>query len=250
VPYANNAGVRIYYEAVGSGAPLVLLHGLGDSGAGWRESGLVERLQTRRRLILIDARGHGRSDKPHDPAAYQLWRRAGDVLAVLDALGIERAGCYGYSMGGWVGLGLARYAPERLTTLTVGGAHPYGASTEFLRRILAGGVEAWVELRERLAGPLPPAARERLLRNDTQALWASVAQNRPDISPFLADLAVPCQLVAAGADPDFAQIAQCALELPNARFVPLAGLNHFQLYLRSDLVAPIILGQELRRAAA
>lgn len=247
MPYANNSGVRIYYEAIGSGAPLVLLHGLGDSGAGWRESGLVGRLQARRRLILIDARGHGHSDKPHDPADYQLRRRVDDVLAVLDAVGIERAACYGYSMGGWIGFGLARYAPERLSSLTVGGAHPYRASAESLRRLFAGGVEAWVERLEQIAGALPSVTRERLLRNDHRALWASVAQDRPDISPFLADLAVPCQLIAAGADPDFSRIAQAALELPDASFTPVAGFNHFQLYRRGDLVAPLVLGQGRRR---
>jgi pimeloyl-ACP methyl ester carboxylesterase len=250
VPYANNDGVRISFEVIGSGAPLVLLHGLSDSSAGWRESGLVERLRARRRLILIDARGHGRSDKPHDPAAYALRRRVGDVLAVLNTLGIDRADCYGFAMGGWIGYGLARYAPERLATLTVAGAHPYGGSAAFLRRIFARGVAAWVALVERMAGPLPPAARQRMLRNDAEALRASLAHDRPDLSPFLADLAVPCRIITGGADPDFSRIAQGALELPNARFFPLAGLNHFQVLLRGDLVAPIILDQGQRRAAA
>ena len=51
----NNDGIHIYFEITGSGAPLILQHGLSDSIAGWRESGLVERLQDRHRLIMIDA---------------------------------------------------------------------------------------------------------------------------------------------------------------------------------------------------
>ncbi len=250
MPYATNAGVRIYYEVVGSGAPLVLLHGLSDSAAVWHESGLLERLRVHRRLILIDARGHGRSDKPHDPAAYELRQRVGDVLAVLNTLGIERADCYGFAMGGWLGYGLARYTPERLVTLTINSAHPYAASNAFFRRILAGGAAAWIELAERMAGSLPPVAKRRMLRNDSEALRASVAQDRADLSPFLAGLEVPCRLIAGGADPDFPRIAQAALELPNACFFPLAGLNSFQAIWRGDLVAPIILEQGNRRAAA
>ena len=67
-----------------------------------------------RQLILLDARGHGASDKPHDPAAYDLRLRVGDVTAVLDDLEIRRADYFGYSMGGWIGFGLAKHAPVRL----------------------------------------------------------------------------------------------------------------------------------------
>ena len=243
MPYVNNDGIRIYFEITGSGAPLILQHGLSDSIAGWRESGLVEWLQDRHRLIMIDARGHGRSDKPHDPAAYELKQRVGDVLAVLDTLDISRAGYYGYSMGGWIGYGLAQHSPERLTTLVIGGAHPYTASTELFRQIFAGGIMPWLDLLEKMAGPLSFITRERILSNDVDALRASVAQDRPDVAAGLADFTLSCRLLSGSADLDYGLIERCAHKLPNARFFPLAGLNHFQAYVRSDLVAPIILSE-------
>jgi pimeloyl-ACP methyl ester carboxylesterase len=76
------------------------------------------------KVILTDARGHGRSDKPHEPAAYDLRLRAMDVATVLDHLGLPTANYFGYSMGGWIGFGLAKYAPERARSLILGGAHP------------------------------------------------------------------------------------------------------------------------------
>jgi len=91
MPFATNAGVRIHYETEGSGQPLVLHHGSFASGADWRDLGYVDALKHDNLLILMDARGHGASDKPHDPAAYDLTLRASDVTSVLDDLNVERA---------------------------------------------------------------------------------------------------------------------------------------------------------------
>ena len=67
MPYAVNQGVRIHYRIEGDGQPLVLQHGFTDSLETWYETGYVEGPKTDYRLILIDARGHGASDKLHSP---------------------------------------------------------------------------------------------------------------------------------------------------------------------------------------
>ena len=107
MPYADNDGVRIHYRVEGQGPPLVLQHGFSESVVDWYEAGYVDALRSDYRLILIDARGHGASDKPHDPDAYELERRVTDVVAVLDGLAIKKAVFWGYSMGGWIGFGTA-----------------------------------------------------------------------------------------------------------------------------------------------
>jgi len=117
MPYATNQNVRIHYQVEGEGLPLVLQHGFSNSLDTWYERGYVDLLKHDYRLILIDARGHGASDKPHDPEAYALQLRAGDIVAVLDQLHIAHAHFFGYSMGGWIGFGLAQYAPERFPAL-------------------------------------------------------------------------------------------------------------------------------------
>jgi pimeloyl-ACP methyl ester carboxylesterase len=116
MPYADNGGVRIHYQVEGEGRPaLVLQHGFTESVVDWYESGYVETLRSDYRLILIDARGHGASDKPHDPDAYLLNRRVSDVVAVLDASDIAKALFWGYSIGGGSALGLPNMPQKEFT---------------------------------------------------------------------------------------------------------------------------------------
>src|SRR5262249_44981919 len=141
--YAHNQGVRIHYAVEGEGPPLLLHHGTFGSGAFWREVGYTDVLARAYRLILIDARGHGSSDKPYDPAAYELATRAADVIAVLDDLEIRRAHYFGYSLGGWIGFGLAKHASARFASTILGGAHPYAESMQGFRDLMTSGAEAF-----------------------------------------------------------------------------------------------------------
>jgi len=130
MPYANNQGVQIHYEVEGNGPPLVLLHGLSETYEIWRISSYVESLKKEYRLILVDARGHGDSDKPHDSEAYTMKSMVSDVVAVLDDLKISKAHFLGYSMGGWIGFGIAKYSPQRFHSLIIGGMHPYARPSQ------------------------------------------------------------------------------------------------------------------------
>src|SRR5262245_61849210 len=125
MPYASNGGVRIRYEVEGTGPPVVLHPGFTQCLEDWADAGYVAALRDRCRLVLIDPRGQGRSDKPHDPAAYSRQQRVGDVLAVLDAEGIARAHVWGYSMGGYIAYALGVLAPDRVASLVVGGQAPF-----------------------------------------------------------------------------------------------------------------------------
>lgn len=80
----------------------------------------MDALAGRFTLVLVDGRGRGRSGKPHDPAAYAAQHLAADILAVLDDLGVDRAGFWGQSLGGRVGLVLAIRHHGRLGALVVG----------------------------------------------------------------------------------------------------------------------------------
>jgi pimeloyl-ACP methyl ester carboxylesterase len=117
-------GTRIAYDAVGEGLPLVLLHGgwVEDRRA-WHDYGYVERLGSRFRLLVIDARGHGESDRPTTVEAYAAGRICEDVLAVLNAERVHRASVWGWSYGGSIALQLATTAPyvDHVDRVVLGG---------------------------------------------------------------------------------------------------------------------------------
>ena len=110
-------GFSIHYETHGSGLPVVLLHGICVSFAGnFGAYGWIERLRGQGlRVIGMDFRGHGQSDKPHDSSAYGTTHLADDVIALLDHLGLDRVSLMGYSLGSVVALHLLHTHPERFT---------------------------------------------------------------------------------------------------------------------------------------
>jgi pimeloyl-ACP methyl ester carboxylesterase len=102
MPVVDSAGVPIHYETTGEGPPILLVHGYLSSFEGnWRQSGWIEFLVGQGRSVVgLDCRGHGRSGKPYDPDAYEDPRMPDDVLAVMDAVRLDRVDPMGYSMGG------------------------------------------------------------------------------------------------------------------------------------------------------
>ena len=110
--YIENDGARIWYSTYGAGEDVILLHGgLGNSGNwGYQVPSLVE---SGRRVILIDSRGHGRSTRDSRPYTYELM--ASDVLAVMDAVNVEKTAVVGWSDGACIALILAMQVPSRIT---------------------------------------------------------------------------------------------------------------------------------------
>jgi pimeloyl-ACP methyl ester carboxylesterase len=245
MPYALNHGARIYYEVEGSGPPLVLHIGFAGALEDWYEAGFVAALRDDYRLIPLDPRGQGRSDKPHDPAAYTRRERIGDVLAVLDTLGIERAHYFGYSLGGVVGFALGAHVPDRMSSLILGGASPYGPDHPLeensMYRLLQQGMAAFVAGFERDDPDywLSAGERSRWLEADAGALIAALTAgfSNPSLAETLPTIRVPTLLYrGTNDDPDLG--ARAAREMPNATFVALEGLDHAQAINRGDLVLP------------
>ena len=103
--------------------PIVLVHGFASSRANnWEARGWYDTLlEAGRRVIALDCRGHGESETPHDPAAYETDVLAADVVRLLDNLEIERADLLGYSMGGRIGLEALYRHPERFNAAVLAG---------------------------------------------------------------------------------------------------------------------------------
>jgi len=122
VNYFDSDGINIRYFSDGQGEALVLIHGFsGSAETAWINSGVFDALADAGfRVIALDNRGHGGSDKPHDPASYGV-NMAEDVRRLLDHLGLERAHVVGYSMGGKIANTFRSRHPQRVITLTLGG---------------------------------------------------------------------------------------------------------------------------------
>lgn len=116
--FFDSSGVSIRYVDQGSGVPIVLVHGSGDSVELWVARGVLQDLVKDYRVIALDMRGHGKSGKPHNPKAYGR-EMALDIVRLLDHLGIDRAHIIGFSLGGIVTSQLLTLHPERFLTATL-----------------------------------------------------------------------------------------------------------------------------------
>jgi len=123
MPAFDSSGVQINYIDEGSGPPVVLVHGFAASiQNNWRAPGIIDMLvQSGRRVVALDCRGHGQSGKPHDPQAYADNAMANDVIALMDHLDIQQADLMGYSMGGFISATLMTTHPERFRSVILSG---------------------------------------------------------------------------------------------------------------------------------
>jgi pimeloyl-ACP methyl ester carboxylesterase len=120
--FTASDGVKIHYIEAGRGSPVVLIHGYtGTAQGNWFSNGVAEALVKNHRVVAIDCRGHGKSEKPRDPAKYGP-QMATDVLELMDHLKIDKAHVHGYSMGGLIVTQLLATAPERFVTASYGGS--------------------------------------------------------------------------------------------------------------------------------
>jgi pimeloyl-ACP methyl ester carboxylesterase len=194
----------------------------------------------------MDVRGHGQSDKPHDPAAYVIPQQVADVVAVLDQLGLAQVHYWGYSMGAGNGFGVGLFAPERIASFILGGNDPTDAGVEaadVFIPLLSQGMEPWIVAvmeqggGQRLAEPL----RTRVLANDPEALIALARAWRldPDLTPALARMTMPCLLYAGDQDePIHSRCIQAVKQLPEAEFVSLPGLDHLGAAFDAEPILP------------
>lgn len=120
--FFQSNGVRIGYYEVGAGDPVVLLHGFTiNSRVNWEMPGILSDLRRDFRVIAVDLRGHGQSEKPREAKKYGM-EVVDDVVRLLDHLQIRRAHLVGYSMGGFITSKILTTYPERVISATLGGA--------------------------------------------------------------------------------------------------------------------------------
>jgi len=225
----NSGGVEIAYRTAGEGEPILLIHGFASSGrVNWWDTGWVKTLtEAGRRVITIDNRGHGDSEKLYDPAQYSASLMAEDARHLLDHLGIGQADVMGYSMGARITAVLTLHHPERVRRAIFGGLASRMITGFSNSETIAAGLAA-----ERLAEVTDPAARAFRIfaeqtRSDRRALAACMRSSRMKLKPeALARIACPVLIVAGDKDDMAGDVQMLADVIPGARGVSLAGRNH------------------------
>lgn len=231
-------GLTLSYEDEGRGRAVLLLHGFAaDTNINWVRSGVLDALVDEGyRAIALDARGHGLSEKPHEPEAYADDAMTRDARALLDHLGLDRAHVVGYSMGATTALRIAIAEPraQRVVAVGVGGATIARRTSAGTGQPAADGLGP--DLVDGLLAEDPttitdPIARQfRTLadsvRADRVALAAYSRAHRDDVGPDLGTIGVPV-LVVAGVDDELAgDPGALAALIPDATVATVPG-DHF-----------------------
>ncbi len=231
--YFNSNGVSIAYIDVppheGQGEPILLIHGFASNHAvNWVNTLWVKTL-TREgyRVIALDNRGHGESEKLYDPEAYHSNRMAEDALRLLDHLGIERADVMGYSMGARITAHLALMSPERMRSALLGGLGIHLIEGVGLPLGIADAME--VRSLDDLTDPMQRMFRAfaEQTRSDLKALAACIRGSRQALTrEEVASITLPT-LVSVGTNDDVAGSGPELVKLlPNATALDIPGRDH------------------------
>jgi len=242
-PEPDGAAVayRTYGRARPGTADVVLVHGSLQNSAVWSKYGYIAQLSQQHRVITVDVRGHGASEKPTHPAGYAIASSARDICAVLDHLDIYRAHYIGYSLGGRIGLTVAATAPERLTSLVVAGSshRPQRGAVDVLifpnavRVVEESGLTAfiagWEAHRNQPMGSGFRATIEALGQHGLSALLRQWDDEPGVAEEVLLQIETPTLFFAGSEDPmRLAESREAAVRMPRAYFALLNGCNHGQ----------------------
>jgi pimeloyl-ACP methyl ester carboxylesterase len=222
-------GVEIAFLDEGQGEPIVLVHGFASNKeVNWVGPGWVTTLtRAGRRVIALDNRGHGASTKLYDPADYHSALMAGDVRALIEHLGLERADVMGYSMGARNTAFLALSRPDRVRSAVLGGLGIRLVEGVGLPDTIAEALEA-----PALAGVSDPTAYmfrafAEQTKSDLRALAACLRGSRQTLSRAEVGRITMPVLVAVGSnDPIAGSPQELAALMPAAEALAIPGRDH------------------------
>jgi pimeloyl-ACP methyl ester carboxylesterase len=227
--------MRIHHVESGEGRPIILVHGWGaDITRNWIETGWIAALEPHRRVIAIDSRGHGRSEKPRLQQAYGYRPMGQDVLQVMDELGVEQADLFGYSMGAFIAVALLGSHRDRFTSVIMGGIGDETEQTAAVCLLIADALRAPDP--DRIVGRTARAYRAYVDAgpgNDPEVLALAALQMWPEGYPLdlggsgLAEVDVPVLVVDGADDHPYVDTAQRLVdEIPGATLVTIPGTDH------------------------
>jgi len=229
VAFFGSAGVKIYYEDVGAGEAVMLVHGFASTAEhNWGGTGWIATLSEKYRVIAPDVRGHGLSDKPRAREDYGYASMGADVTRLMDHLGLERAILIGYSMGASIAIELMLLRPERFRAIVLGGiAYDDGLEDKADRDAISQAYRT--DDPARIKSPVAKAYRRfaESMPNDLKALAALIDAERSPFDPAkLAAVRMPVLIVVGTNDNAIGDPKPLAKMIPGARLVMLEGRDH------------------------
>jgi pimeloyl-ACP methyl ester carboxylesterase len=229
MPFFDSDGLKIHYEDRGSGDPAVLVHGFASNAKNnWGVTGWLDLLARDHRVVALDCRGHGLSDKPHERAAYTATSMEDDVIALMDHAAIGRTLLMGYSMGGRISMGMLVRYPERFRAVVLGGIGQAVAFNNPARRasIVEGLLAADASsVNAEIAKQFRRFAESN--RNDLKALAACMDADRSTIgATAFANNRVPVLLAVGSKDTVVGSTRALATTIRNSRLVEIEGRDH------------------------
>lgn len=230
MPTLDRDGVHIYYETHGSGPAVLLTHGFSATTAAWKPQ--LEALSECYQLITWDLRGHGQSDSPAEPAAYSEALSVADMLAVLDAGGVERAVLGGHSLGGYLSLAFYCAHPERVKGLMLLGTGPgfrKDAAREAWNQRARSFADAFEERGLGALGRSPEvrAGAHRSAQGLAHAARGILTQHDARVMDALGSVEVPTLVMSGDRDTPFlAATEYMAAKIPHAKKLTLANAGH------------------------
>jgi pimeloyl-ACP methyl ester carboxylesterase len=247
----DSNGVKIHYLVEGRGEPVLLIHGFTvNIQSQWAAPGILKALAKDYRVIAFDNRGHGKSDKPHDPKQYGM-EMVEDAVRLLDHLKIKKAHVVGYSMGATIACKLLVTHPDRLLSVTLGGSGGVceGAVPpryEVLAKSLEEGkgfgplIEALIPAGRPKPTPEQVAEINRRLAaaNDTEA-FAAVSRGLKNLAVSDAKLKanrVPTLALIGEIDPLKKGVDELKDRLANLRVVMIEGADHITAFARPEFL--------------
>lgn len=248
----DSDGVKIRYVAEGNGEPVILIHGFAANvEMMWRMSGTLAQLAEHHRVIALDCRGHGQSDKPHEPEKYGV-NMVQDVARLMDHLKIEKAHLVGYSMGGAITLKFATLYPDRVISAIpcgFGWVRPSDVDAKGHLSALVDSLESGGGFDPLIQALIPPDEPQPtpdqmrglnqmlLMMNDAKAL-AAVARGIRELGieeKDLARLKAPTLVIIGSKDtlkPDADRLAKAR---PDVQVKILEGDNHMTTFQDPEL---------------
>lgn len=225
----SSDGLTIAYFDEGEGDPILLIHGFASSKEmNWVTPGWVDTLlKDGRRVIALDNRGHGESEKIYEKEAYGADVMSGDAARLIDHLGLERVDVMGYSMGARISAFLSLAHPEKVRSVVLGG----------LGIGLVRGVGGQEEIASALEAPSLDDVQTSLGRrfrkfadqtkSDLKALALCIRASSNRITPETIARLQPPALIAVGTTDDIAGSAEELADLiPGAKVCPIPGRDH------------------------